>query len=300
MARPFKSGLEYFPLDVRTFHDEKLRDLNYSAGPMAEYVYIRILMLIYEQGYYLKVNLDTLAKLLHRELGPQWIKLERISMLIHACLESSLFDKTLAGQGVITSIAVQKQFLISTKRRQNVDTSKYWLLNDAAMDEIEVFLGTSKKSTLKPKKIVNVDNNEVNVRIGTQKENKKKKESDKEDIEDKRAFAIIKTHYITKSIIKNGYIDIYDLEIPKYNDLYETAVRTYGFEITRTVVNYIISHSKKTSTQINHKFYFMKDSLYKNLEMISKKESRGINEPFEEYLKRILLPLDSGDEGCSE
>ena len=71
MARPLKKGLEYFPLDVRIFRDEKIRVLSYLAGPLGEIVYIRILTMIYENGYYLEVTLDNLTRILHIDIGPQ-------------------------------------------------------------------------------------------------------------------------------------------------------------------------------------------------------------------------------------
>ena len=90
-------------------------------------IYIKILTLVYENGYYIEATIEKLSKILHREIGPQWTKLERISESIHACLEAGLFDKTLAVQGVITSISVQKQYLLST-RRKDINITKYWLL----------------------------------------------------------------------------------------------------------------------------------------------------------------------------
>ena len=47
MARPFKQGLQYFPLDVNIFEDEKIQDLNLAFGYLGEIIYIRLLSMIY-------------------------------------------------------------------------------------------------------------------------------------------------------------------------------------------------------------------------------------------------------------
>ena len=54
MARPRKTGLEYFPLDVDFYNDLKVRKLmrNYGGGKAA-FVYIAMLCKIYESGYYM-------------------------------------------------------------------------------------------------------------------------------------------------------------------------------------------------------------------------------------------------------
>ena len=69
MARPYKQGLDYFPLDVNIFRDEKISILLEESGPLAVYVYIRILALVFENGYYLEMTLDHLARIIRRESG---------------------------------------------------------------------------------------------------------------------------------------------------------------------------------------------------------------------------------------
>ena len=129
MARPYKQGLDYFPLDVSFFRDSKIRRLQANAGPLAVYLYVKILTLVYENGYYIELDIHRLAEDIQIDI-PRWTKVENVKRLINACVDCGLLDSQLASQGVITSVAIQKQFLASTTRRKRVDTSKYWLLEE--------------------------------------------------------------------------------------------------------------------------------------------------------------------------
>lgn len=75
MARPKKKGLEYFPLDVDIFEDDKLFDVQNDYGPLGEIIYIRLLCLVYRNGYYYQFeSLDKLAAMMIRSIGNRWTK----------------------------------------------------------------------------------------------------------------------------------------------------------------------------------------------------------------------------------
>lgn len=287
MARPFKQGIQYFPLDVDMFSDEKIQELNYQVGPLGEIVYIRILTMIYANGYYLKYDIETLSKILHKQIGPAWIKLEKIRELIHACLEVRLFDKRLAAQGVITSVAIQKQFILSTKRRMQADIDKYALLTDKDLLYLRGFLNTPKEIVIDNKNQVIADNNPDNVNIGTQKE--KENKSDKKINKDKEHVLIPSLHFITKAIIKNKYVEKDTLEIGKYNKLFKDTCKLYDFDDVLIVVHYIVSYVKRNDDKVMHRFAFMKESLLSNLKNY---HQGGMSHgSIEDWIKR-LLPVD--------
>ena len=54
MARTFKKGLDYFPLDIDIFNDLKIRKLIKYQGGKAITVYALLLCNIYKSGYYMK------------------------------------------------------------------------------------------------------------------------------------------------------------------------------------------------------------------------------------------------------
>jgi Domain of unknown function (DUF4373) len=289
MARPFKQGLQYFPMDVDLFDDEKIQELNFRYGPLAEIVYIRILTMVYANGYYLEMDIETLAMILLRRMGHNWVKLEKVREWIHACLEVGLFDKDLSVQGVITSVPIQKQFILSTKRRKNVNIDKYWLLDRTTMFNLKVFLSTSEKGVIVNNNIDNVDNNSINVNINQQKEKENKK--DKKDKIDKKVYGEPKLHFLTKSIIKHKYIEDTSLDIIKYNQLFEEVVSEYGFEKTLIGVKYITKYAKRARPPIVHKFAFMRDSLLSNLEKFRKWDEKKNEQSFDTWMEQVLFSV---------
>ena len=117
MARPFKQGLQYFPLDVNIFEDEKIQDLNLAFGYFGEIIYIRLLSMIYANGYFLEKSITSLAKTLVKSIGANWapnpIDIEEV---IVYCGKVGLFNNDLLKDDVITSKSIQKQFILSTRR----------------------------------------------------------------------------------------------------------------------------------------------------------------------------------------
>ena len=79
MARPTKQGLDYFPLDVGFFGDEKIRILKarYQSDGVA--IYIKLLCDIYKEGYYITINFDDYIFNMSYELG---VKPNRVQEII--------------------------------------------------------------------------------------------------------------------------------------------------------------------------------------------------------------------------
>lgn len=291
MARPLKQGLDYFPLDVRIFRDDKLRVLSYLAGPLGEIVYIRILTMIYENGYYLKTTIEKLSRILHIDMGPQWHRIERISECINFCLEAGLFDKSLAEQGVFTAESVQKQYLLSTIRRKDINIDKYWLLEPSeSVRPADASLSMSKESINDSNNIVNVNNNEVNANISSQ--SKSKREKDKLINSERRVYGEPKLHFITNVLIENKFLKENDLDIFKFNSLAEDLINEYGFEKTLSITNYILKWSKKDHIKIENKYEYFKASSYRNISLL--KDSKG-GFDFEKELSRFIEEMGIKD-----
>lgn len=127
MARPFKKGLDYFPLDVDFFDDDHIIDLMDEYGGFGVSVYLIILTIIYRNGYYIEMPIDKLARSVVRILGSRWARRNTVTQVILFCSDIGLFDKALVEQSVFTSAAVQRRFQVVTARSK-VDKSKYWLI----------------------------------------------------------------------------------------------------------------------------------------------------------------------------
>jgi|SRR5690625_2530905 len=288
MARPYKQGLDYFPLDVSFFRDSKIRRLQASAGPLAVYLYVKILTLVYENGYYIELDIHRLAEDIQIDIT-RWTKVENVKRLINACVDCGLLDSQLASQGVITSVAIQKQFLASTTRRKRVDTSKYWLLEETH-EYHEASFNTSKMAVISDELIVNVDNNEVNVDTNKQSQSQSQSKRDKLINLDKGVYGEPKLHFITNVLIKNKYIGNNDLLIGKFNLLVEDLINRYGFNEVLTVTDYIVMYSKKSHINIENPYDYYKASAERNLsQMVSRQNGGTFN--IEKELKKLTKEL---------
>ena len=117
MARPKKYGLDYFPLDVDIFEDDKLFDVQNEYGSTGEAVYLRLLCLVYKNGYYFRFDsLDKLALLILRSIGNRWADKEKIKEIILYLGECGLFSAELLRAGVVTSRSIQRRFLKAKER----------------------------------------------------------------------------------------------------------------------------------------------------------------------------------------
>ena len=129
MARPKKSGLDYFSMDVDIAHDIKVRKLlKHHGGARAIGVYTYILCQVYKNGYYVENNEDTIF-IISEDL---YETEEYINEIINACLEIGLFDRrTYEESHVLTSRGIQERYLeVQTHFRRSSTIDEYCLLDD--------------------------------------------------------------------------------------------------------------------------------------------------------------------------
>ena len=128
MARQQKDGLDYFPLDVDFFEDEKIKILRARYGADGISLYIYLLCRIYKKGYYIKVN-DDFEYILSVDLN---MGADKVRQVLTFLLSRSLFDNTLfQSDAVLTSTGIQKRFQLAVKERAKknpVKVGRFWLL----------------------------------------------------------------------------------------------------------------------------------------------------------------------------
>lgn len=107
MARPIRTGMDYFPMDVNFFHDIRIRRLLRACGEEGVSVYLALLCKIYENGYFLEAEED-LAFFISEE-----VKLDesRVAECMGECVRLGLFSvEMLEDEGVYTSREIQEQY----------------------------------------------------------------------------------------------------------------------------------------------------------------------------------------------
>ena len=123
MARPTKSGLDYFPLDVDIFEDEKIEAIAGEFGIKGELAVIKLLCAVYKKGYFVVWNDLTRATLLKRLPG---VSKELLEQIVIRLVTWGFFDEDLFNSAkVLTSENIQARYLEATKRRKPTKPLKY-------------------------------------------------------------------------------------------------------------------------------------------------------------------------------
>lgn len=134
MARPTKDGIDYFPLDVDVFEDEKIEAIAGEFGLKGEIAVIKLLCAIYKKGYFILWNDLTQATLLKRLPG---VSKEMLNQIVNRLVIWGFFDKELFDSvEVLTSENIQATYFEATKRRKSPKPTKYVInVNNNTQDE---------------------------------------------------------------------------------------------------------------------------------------------------------------------
>ena len=127
MARPNKTGLDYFPLDVDFFADEKIAAISGEFGIKGDIVVIKLLCAVYRNGYFILWNEPMKYKMLRDLPG---ISPELLDQIINRLVKWGFFDESLFNSvKVLTSQGIQKRFFSITKRRNTGAKLPYVLVS---------------------------------------------------------------------------------------------------------------------------------------------------------------------------
>ena len=118
MARIKKQGLDYFPMDTNFMSDIRYRLIMKQEGEGAIAVLFALISNIYGgEGYYVRVDQQLVAgmeALMYQQTTEQVVR------IIESSVRLGIFDEEMYQQHhVLTSRDIQRQFLFSTRRRNN-------------------------------------------------------------------------------------------------------------------------------------------------------------------------------------
>ena len=128
MARPIKDGVDYFPVDVDFFEDDKVRYLRQRHKAKGMYILMYMLCEVYKNGYYLKWTGEK-AELMAD--GMRCADTVSLARLVEDALECGFFDKRIARMHeVLTSAGIQRRFVKAAINRDTIYmASELFLLN---------------------------------------------------------------------------------------------------------------------------------------------------------------------------
>lgn len=201
MARPEKSGLDYFPVDVDIISERKLRKVKMKYGYLGFCVYFSLLTLIYkDKGYYLDYSDKDIVvwDILDHLQGKYQPYAETIADVIEDLVACGLFSGDHFNSKILTSKRVQETYYKATVDRKSIDIDdKIWMLSVDEMTNLSVRSVILQKFINQPNNVVNRPNNEVNITNNSEsKVNKSittttaraREETEIPDIEDVRRY----------------------------------------------------------------------------------------------------------------
>lgn len=158
MARPKKTGLDYFPLDVYLDDKFKFVEIKFKLEGFA--IVIKLLQKIYANGYYIEWGED--EELLFTD--DIRAELNTVREVVKECLKRDIFSKTMYDKyKVLTSRGIQKRYMEATKKRTSVTIDKQ--LDLVSEEKTPVNSTESTQSKVKESKVneskVNNNNDDV-------------------------------------------------------------------------------------------------------------------------------------------
>lgn len=135
MARKTKPGLDYFPMDVDFFEDEKIELISSEFAHKGENIAMRLLCKIYRNGYYLPWNND--QSLLFAKRVGNGVTGALVDEVVQGLIRRSFFDKGVYDSfGILTSKGIQTRYIDAKERAKEVVFFKeHQLIDDNVLNK---------------------------------------------------------------------------------------------------------------------------------------------------------------------
>lgn len=156
------TGIEYYPMNVDFFDDDKIALIEGEFGVKGSVIAIRLLCKIYREGYYYQWGNDE-CLLFARKSGADIVP-NTVHEVVNGLVRRSFFNKRVFDQfGVLTSRGIQQRYFEAVKRRQKVVVRREFLLVDVSkyanvqIIEPNVTVPSASATGVKPTKQRNVE-----------------------------------------------------------------------------------------------------------------------------------------------
>lgn len=122
-----KTGLDYFPVDIDFFNDEKIEFVSAKHGVLSELITLRLLSRIYRNGYFIEWSEDA-AYIYSKQFG-EGISHEFLTAVVEALVARRFFNREKYEKyGILTSKGIQVRYLEAVKRRKQTEIIDQYLL----------------------------------------------------------------------------------------------------------------------------------------------------------------------------
>lgn len=185
MARPIKTGLDYFSVDVDIFEDPKILFASDKYGDIAELVAIKMLTKIYRNGYYMEWNEEICLQMSKRSFSN--MEASFLNNIVSELIKREFFDSSLFQKfGILTSRGIQKRWekANSDAKRRGEIAENYNLLIQKSKEETPKF----KEETPKFKEETPKNNGYYDAEMEEMQQKKRKESKGKEKKENTENF----------------------------------------------------------------------------------------------------------------
>lgn len=175
MARPTKTGLDYYPMDTKM--DDNMEILEAKHGISGFGVMVKLYQKIYAEGYY--INWDEDNKILFSRRAN--VEIDFVDKVINTAFDREMFSRDKYEKyGILTGRGLQKRFFTACKigKRKEIEAVKEYLCINGELTGVITELTT-----------VNPGETLVNSELSAQRKEKKSKEKESivnKDIGEKR------------------------------------------------------------------------------------------------------------------
>ena len=217
MARPTKTGLDYFQMDVDT--DDKFELIEAKHELIGFAIVVKLYQRIYKSGYFIDWNEEMLL-IFKKSIN---VDINTINVVINDCLKYGIFDKILYEKySILTSSGIQKRFIAACDRRKSLELIKEYIIVDINS--------------------INVTITWVNAYISTQSKVKESKEKEREREEEN-----LLPPEIQKRVSENSEKELNDvfIEISKDKRWVETICMNFQLKSKDKVLDYLEQFMKK-------------------------------------------------------
>jgi hypothetical protein len=127
MARPLKSGLDYYPLDCGFFENDKIEIISAEFSSVGSLIVLRLLCKIYQHGYFCrfgKNEITVFCRKASNEFDPT-----DVNNIINRLTELGFFDKNIYDKyQILTSKGIQERYFKAVELRKSIAVKRGLLL----------------------------------------------------------------------------------------------------------------------------------------------------------------------------
>lgn len=229
MARPQKTGLDYFPLDVDMDQDDKVALIEAKHNITGFAVYTKLLMKIYKEGYFYKWT-EREQLLFSSRIN---VDINIVTDIVNDCIKWDLFAPALYEKyQILTSCGIQRRYIEAIKRRKEVTLIYEYLIIESP-DEGDNF--RVKLVNVDPKTIPEGVNEDINPLNGGVVEELIPKGEERKGNKSKG----------NNSTLKTQYAESVTLAETEYEKLVENHGKADTDQMIVMLNNYKLAHGKE-------------------------------------------------------